>query len=281
MIAKTMLGLYLTSALAALAVLPVDGAARIAVMAPWSWPACAAVRVLARLLGLDRASASAIRDREHEARRAERTRIAQELHDTLLQEVISASMQLHIAADLVPDDSAARPVIERAAALVRHAIDEGRSVVGDLRAVSADDSFDLAEAFANDEATAPSGGGATIRISVEGRPRRLHPSVCAHVYRIGREALLNARRHANARNIRLAIEYSSRRLRVTVCDDGRGIEQCDLESGRDGHWGLVGMRERAEQIGARLRIWSRSSAGTDVELIVPARTAYLREPRTR
>jgi signal transduction histidine kinase len=101
---------------------------------------------------------------------------------------------------------------------------------------------------------------------VEGQPRPLQPVVRDEVYKIGREALVNALRHAQATRIEVEIEYGARALRVLVRDDGSGIEPEVLRSGRDGHFGLEGMRERAEMIGGRLRVWSTAGAGTEVEL---------------
>src|SRR5581483_3163649 len=94
-----------------------------------------------------------------------------------------------------------------------------------------------------------------FRVIVEGRRRALHPMLRDEVYRIGREALLNAFRHSQARNIDLTLQYFPNQLRLLVRDDGCGIEPRILEAGRDGHWGLIGMRERAEQIGARLHVY--------------------------
>ena len=99
------------------------------------------------------------------------------------------------------------------------------------------------------------------------------------VFRIGREALVNAFRHSGAQGIEVEIEYGTGRLRVRVRDDGGGIDARVLQAGSDGHWGLPGMRERAGQIGARFTVWSREAAGTEVELIVPGHVAYARRKK--
>jgi signal transduction histidine kinase len=109
---------------------------------------------------------------------------------------------------------------------------------------------------------------------VEGTPRELHPILRDDVYRIAREALQNAFRHAQATKIEAEITYGERLLRVRIRDDGKGIDPKLLDAGRDGHWGLPGMRERAGQIGARLDIWSEVGAGTEVELRIPGAVAY-------
>jgi signal transduction histidine kinase len=109
---------------------------------------------------------------------------------------------------------------------------------------------------------------------LEGRSRPLHPVFRDEVYRIGREAIVNAFHHSGARTIRVEIEYSRREFRLVVRDDGRGIDPQVLRAGREGHWGLRGMRERSERIGARLRVWSRAAMGTRVEMSVPGHIAY-------
>jgi signal transduction histidine kinase len=113
-----------------------------------------------------------------------------------------------------------------------------------------------------------------FRIVVEGQRKPLHPLLRDEVYRIVREALINAFRHARAKNIEVEVNYSSSQLRILVRDDGCGIDPQVLRSGRDGHWGLSGMRERAEQVGARLHVYSNRAAGTEVELSVPGHVAF-------
>ncbi len=113
-----------------------------------------------------------------------------------------------------------------------------------------------------------------FRVLVEGRPRALRPIICDEAYRIGREALVNAFRHSQARTIEVELEYTASRLRILVRDDGCGIDPQVLRSGRDGHWGLSGMHERAERISARLRVHSREATGTEVELSVPGHIAF-------
>ena len=104
---------------------------------------------------------------------------------------------------------------------------------------------------------------------VEGIPRALDPILCDEVYRIGCEALRNAYRHAAAKQIEVLLRFDKRRLRLRVRDDGRGIDPARLQ-GREGHFGLRGMHERAELIGGKLTVWSACEAGTEVELDIPA-----------
>lgn len=215
-------------------------------------------------------------DLQFQERLAERTRIAQDLHDTLLQGFLSASMQLHLVADDLPADSAAKPRLSRVLQLMGQVIGEGRSAVRGLRASASQEPGpdDLEQALSR----VPQELGLTeapgFRVLVEGRPRPLHPVIRDEVYRIGREALANAFRHSGAAAIEVEIEYAARALRLLVRDDGRGIDPQVLEAGREGHWGLSGMRERAESMGARLKVWSRAGAGTEVELSVPNEIAF-------
>ena len=215
-----------------------------------------------------------------EERLAERTRIAQDLHDTLLQGLVSASMQLHVANDHLAQDSPAKPLVGRVMQLMGQVIEEGRDAVRGLRSTSgiADDletAFSRAgQEFGNEQVK-------DVRLIVEGTRRQLHPIIRDEAYRIGREALANAFRHSHANKIELELEYSPKHLRILVRDDGAGIDPEVLQSGRDGHWGLAGMRERAENIGARLKVWSRANAGTEVELVIPSQVAFVARPGNR
>jgi signal transduction histidine kinase len=111
---------------------------------------------------------------------------------------------------------------------------------------------------------------------VEGDPRSLHPLVRDEAYRIGCEALINAFLHAHSREIEVEICYSPKELRMRIHDDGRGIDPQVLASGgKSSHWGLRGMRERADRIRGRLDIRSRAGGGTEIELIVPGSVAYV------
>ncbi len=208
-----------------------------------------------------------------EERLAERTRIAQELHDTLLQGVLSVSMQLHVATDNLPADSPARAQFGHVQRLMGQVIEEGRNAVRGLRS-AAGDSLGLEHALSRVRQELAAEEQVGFRVVVEGKPRRLHPVIRDEVYRIGHEALVNAFRHARAKNIEVEVEYVAGNLRLLVSDDGVGIDPQVLRSGRDGHWGLSGMRERAEKIGARLKVRSRAASGTEVELTVPGRVAF-------
>ncbi len=212
-----------------------------------------------------------------EERLAERTRIAQELHDTLLQGFLSSSMQVHVAADRLPDDSPVKPILTRALQLMGQVIEEGRNAVRGLRA-SQSASLDLEHAFSLVQQEVvpsdPAGPQPEFRVIVDGERRPLRPLLRDEVYRIGREALINTFRHARARKVEIELKYSPRHLRVLVRDDGCGIDPEILQSGRDGHFGLSGMRERADRIGARLHLWSSPTAGTEIELSIPGHIVF-------
>ncbi len=214
-----------------------------------------------------------------EERLAERTRIAQDLHDTMLQGMISASMQLHVANDMLEENSPAKPVVNRVVTLMNQVIEEGRDTVRGLRSKS--DSDDLQTALSRIAQEMEIDETKDFRVIVEGNPRQLHPVIRDEAYRIGREALVNAFRHSHAGKIEVELEYSPKHLRVLVRDDGTGIDPKVLDSGRDGHWGLPGMRERAETIGAKVTVWSRARAGTEIELLIPGHIAYVASGQNR
>jgi signal transduction histidine kinase len=215
-----------------------------------------------------------------EERLAERTRIAQDLHDTLLQGLVSASMQLHVANDQIADDSAAKPLVGRVMQLMGQVIEEGRDAVRGLRSTSGN-ADDLETAFSRAGQEFGNEKVKDCRVIVEGTPRQLHPIIRDEAYRIGREALANAFRHSQASKVEIELEYSTKQLRILVRDDGVGIDAHVLQSGRDGHWGLAGMRERAESIGARLKVWSRANAGTEVELLIPSQVAFVTKQKEK
>jgi signal transduction histidine kinase len=213
-------------------------------------------------------------ERLHDERIDERTRIARELHDTLLQGHLTASMQLHVANANVPADSPAKPLLERVLRLMAEVSDEGRRALQGLRVASPADSSALEDALARIRDELAAGPEVDFRVFAEGRSRPLLPLARDEIYWIGREALVNAFRHAGASRVEVEVEYRWRQLRLRVRDDGRGIDPAVLHDGREGHWGVAGMRERAERIGGRLRVWSAPGKGTEVELSVPASVAF-------
>jgi signal transduction histidine kinase len=213
----------------------------------------------------------------------ERTRIAGELHDTLLQGLLSASMQLDVAADRLPPDSPVKPRLDHILELMSQVSEEGRQALQGLRSPDGG-SLSLEQAFAHIEQEFPrmtSEPEVEFIVVVEGRPQPLHPLLRDELYRIGREAVINAFRHSGAGRIEVELEYSRRQFRLVVRDDGCGMDEQVLQAGREGHFGLPGMRERAERIGAQLHVWSRAETGTRVEMVVPGHMAFRSPQHTK
>jgi signal transduction histidine kinase len=211
-------------------------------------------------------------DARSDERLEERTRIAQELYDTLLQGFMSASMRLHLAVDQLPEGSPDRARLDQALAVMGRATDEARRVLHGLRC-TADDGEPLEGALGRLARDLGPDVVADYRVTVEGTPRRLHPIIRDEVYRLGREAVVNALRHARARSVLVEIAYAPGDLRMVVRDDGCGIDPGVLASS-EGDCGVPGMRKRADRIGARLRIRSQAGTGTEVELSVPEAVAF-------
>jgi signal transduction histidine kinase len=209
-----------------------------------------------------------------EERVMERIRIARELHDTLLQGFISASMHVHVAMTRLPENSPAKAALERALEVTEKVIDQGRDAVRGFRATEGERQA-LEVAFSRIPEELGFADQIAFRTAVKGPAQPLHPVIRDEVYSIAREALVNAFRHSGAKRIDIELQYSTGQLRVLVCDDGCGIDHQILETGRDGHWGLPGMRERARRIGASLKVSSRKNAGTEVDLRVPGDIAYV------
>jgi signal transduction histidine kinase len=213
-----------------------------------------------------------------EQRLAERNRIAQDLHDTLLQGLLSASMQLHVADNLLETDAPAKALVGRVLTLMGQVVEEGRNAVRGLRSPTVPQELDAAFLLVQQEFTFEK--PVDFRIVVEGTPRQLYAAIRDEVYRVGREALVNAFRHSKADKIEVVLEYAPKYFRVTVRDNGLGMEAVVIKDGRENHWGLSGMRERADEIGGNLRVLSRAGAGTEIELTIPGHIAYEHEPTT-
>jgi signal transduction histidine kinase len=209
-------------------------------------------------------------------RLAERTRIAQELHDTLLQGVHSASLQLDLVEDQLPDNSPTRPRLKRVLEILGQVSAEGRKTLHGLRTTDGE-KLSLERAFSQMKQDAASDEQIDFRVVVQGEPIKLRPLIRDEVYSIGREALVNAFTHAHAKSIEVEVEYANRDFRMLVRDDGCGIDPQVLNHGREGHWGLSGIRERSEGIGAMVHLRSRIGAGTEIELTIPGAVAFEKE----
>jgi len=212
------------------------------------------------------------RVRQENARLEERTRIAQELHDTLLQNFLSASMQLGATVNGVHSDSPVKGRLDRILQLMEQGIEDGRKALQGLR-LSDTAPLDLVQAFSGIQRELAVPSHVEFRVSVIGEKRPLHLAIQHEIYRIGREALINAFRHSQATRVEVELEYSDSELRMRVRDNGCGVDPRMLDAGREGHWGLAGMRERAAKIGGLLKIYSNASAGTEVELSIPSNIA--------
>jgi len=223
-------------------------------------------------------------DLRYAERLAERTRIARELHDTLLQSFQGLLLRFQTVSNLLPTRAEeAKQKLDGAIDQAAQAITESRDAVHDLRSSAALGSdlgaaiTALAKEFTADQTSRDC---ADVQVRVEGTPRELNPIGRDEVYRIAAEAFRNARRHSAARRIEVEIHYNESQLRLRIRDNGKGIDQNMLDGDWvSGHWGLRGMRERAELVGGNLEVWSRLGSGTEVELIIPASAGYGTSPR--
>jgi signal transduction histidine kinase len=204
----------------------------------------------------------------------ERTRIARELHDTLLQNVQGLMLKIDAIARRIPVADPARQDIEKTLDYADQVLAEGRDRVRSLRGATVSDG-ELSAAFQQVAKESSPERTAIFKTVVEGGVRELHPIVLEESYSIGREAIINAILHSDGCNVEAEIIYDSREFRLRIHDDGHGIDPDVLEKGgRADHWGLQGMRERANRIGGQLKVSSRPGSGTEVVLTVPATAAY-------
>ena len=208
---------------------------------------------------------------QFEATLAERARVARELHDTLLGDMAGVAMQLKAGARRIAAENGGNvPVVELLSTLstqVQHALVEARRSVTAMRTSSPDETPPLHEQLASAAQRTFAETGITARVEPVGSPRQYPPNVEAEIVGIVTEAMANARQHAGCQKVTVTCSYTPRELHVRVHDDGRGFDPS--QGTPAGHWGLVGMRERAASIGARLSVTSAPAAGTDVVLVVP------------
>jgi signal transduction histidine kinase len=221
-----------------------------------------------------------LRDRL-EVRHAERERIARELHDTLLQGIQGLILYFQAIAEHIPPGDPLRAQIDHALDRADNVLVEGRDRVRDLR-VSDRTTKDLVVAFGSLGDVLAQQWPVRFKVMSAGDHREIDVAIQEEVYLVGREAVLNAFRHAEAEDIEVELAFDAKQFRLCVRDNGVGIDPQILEAGRrPGHWGLVGMRERASCIGGVLKIWARAGTGTEIELIVPATIAYAQAHRPR
>ncbi|WP_343732821.1 triple tyrosine motif-containing protein [Duganella sp.] len=243
---------------------------------PWFKAACAlAVALALYLLYLYRLRVVTARLEERmEVRLAERERIARTLHDTFLQTVQGVVLRLDAAVDTLPDDSAARTSLTTILHSARDGINEGRAQVQELRSSEADE----IECRLRDVAAllAASYPGVQFVLEVSGTRCTLRAGVVDEISEIGREAVRNAYQHAQAARIDVQLTYGAEQFTLQVRDDGKGMSPAPAA----GHWGLVGMRERAARVGAALQIDSTQNSGTTITITLSARRAYAGRKRS-
>ena len=208
----------------------------------------------------------------YEERLELRERIARNLHDTLLQGIYSASIHFDLANSQLQADAPAKPAVERGLDLLLQVNQEGRNALRSLRSRQSSEGLEQALSLLPKEFALPE--NIEFVVATDGQPLALRPLVRDEAYLIAREAVINAFRHAQASKIEVEVSYASRYLRVTVRDNGCGIDSQLLRIGREGHWGLPGMRERAEKIGGKLNVLSGVDAGTEMVLSVPGALSF-------
>lgn len=212
-------------------------------------------------------------------RLAERTRIARELHDTLLQTVQGSKFVADDALDTADDSARMRRSMEKLAGWLGQATQEGRAALNSLR-TSTIETNDLAAGLRRATEECLPDKSMAVKFSVAGGPRDMHPIARDEIYRIGYEAIRNACEHASASELTVSLNYAQD-LTLRVIDNGVGVEPAVLAGGKEGHFGLRGMRERAERIGSKLTLNSSPHSGTEMTLVVPGSVIFRKARTTR
>jgi signal transduction histidine kinase len=212
-------------------------------------------------------------------RLAERTRLAQELHDTFLQTVQGSKMVADDALEVSSDPDRMRRALEQLAIWLGQATLEGRAALNSLRN-STTEQNDLAEAFRRAMQNGRVPNSMAADFLVVGETRDMHPIVRDEIYRIVYEAIRNAYVHSRGGRLEVELKYAQD-LSVRVCDNGIGIDPDVSDKGKTGHFGIQGMRERAARIGAKLTFISSPASGTEITLVVPGKIIFRNPPRTR
>ena len=219
---------------------------------------------------------STLRER-HEARLAERDRIARDLHDTLLQSTEGLILKVYTAAQQLPPGHPTRAFLTRSVDQAEELAVEGRQKLLGLRQHS-QSRLELSQALAALGLELSADTTTTFSAVKKGRVRGVVAATWDEMFSIAREAINNAFKHADADHIEAIITYGSSTLTVRIRDDGRGLpREVSLLSGKPGHFGLRIMPERAEQLHAELIIDTGAGRGTTVSLVVPGSVAYLRD----
>jgi signal transduction histidine kinase len=212
-------------------------------------------------------------------RLAERTRMARELHDTFLQTLQGSKLVADDALEDSADPVHMRKAMEQLSVWLERAIHEGRAALNSLR-TSTTQTNDLAEALKRATEESRMQSRMEVSFSVTGHSKEIHPVVRDEIYRIGYEAIRNAYMHSNGTRLEVSLRYG-KDLAVSVSDNGAGIDATVIDRGKNGHFGLQGMRERAERIGGKLVIVSSPDSGTDVTIVVPAGIVFGKTPASK
>jgi signal transduction histidine kinase len=205
-------------------------------------------------------------------RLAERTRLARELHDTFLQTIQGSKMVADDALEQSTDSVRMRRAMERLSEWLGQAMQEGRTALNSLRS-STTQGNDLAEALQRATAESYIPNSMAVNFSVVGDAREMHPIVRDEIYRIGYEAIRNAIVHSGASRLEVALRYAQD-LGLRVSDNGIGIDPAISDKGKEGHFGLPGMRERADRIGGKLTLISSAASGTEISIVVPGSIVF-------
>jgi signal transduction histidine kinase len=199
----------------------------------------------------------------------ERARLAREVHDNLAQGLVGISSQLDVVEMSLPKDAdPARAYLDLARRMARHSLTEARRSVMDLRASALDDQ-DLGSALGSATRLWTEGSDIDAEVNVSGETSKLPEETAHHLLRIAQEAVTNVLKHARATKITVKLHIEPRRLNLKIQDDGCGFEREDVFASRNGHFGLMGMQERAERLGGTLRLKSEPQKGTLVDVEVP------------
>jgi signal transduction histidine kinase len=198
----------------------------------------------------------------------ERARIAREVHDTLAQGFVGISSQLQVVEMSMPDNAEeARASLKLARGMARHSLTEARRSVSDLRSTALEDQ-DLGAALRSSAEQWTAGSGVELKVDIHGETATLPESIAHHLLRIAQEAVTNAIKHAHADRITLRLGREPKIITLNIQDDGCGFEQ-QRDFTAEGHFGLMGMRERVEQVGGEFILKSHPGEGTELEVSVP------------
>jgi signal transduction histidine kinase len=248
-----------------------------------SWFLVAAATVGLLLLGglyrLRLSQATARLNARFDERLAERTRMARDLHDTFLQTIQGSKLVADDALDPSTDPIRMRRAVERLSKWLEQAMEEGRAALNSLR-TSTTESNDLARALQRATEDCPIPVSMAVNFTVVGDANRMHPIVRDEVYRIGYEAIRNACVHSSGSKLQVELKYGQN-LALRVADNGVGIDSNIVDRGKDGHFGLQGMRERANRIGGKLTLVSSPASGTEIKLVVPGGIVFQQTMRVR